>query len=85
MILDIAVLSIKNGPLLVSRLDLITGADTRLSDARRPLPHGHNASEIDGLGEAQLSALLQELQSRLVVHNGVLVVTQHGGPVFANP
>ena len=86
MILDIAILSIKNGPLLIQRLDLVTGSDPRLSDARTPLPHTHSASEILGLGEAQIPRLLRAVQDHLVYdREGDLVISEFGEPVFANP
>ena len=40
-----------HGETLVEQLDLITGTDARLTDARTPLAHTHVTGDVTGLGE----------------------------------
>lgn len=49
VILDYAVTKVYHGERLVEQLDIVTGSDSRLADARNPLPHRHPVSDIDGL------------------------------------
>lgn len=49
MILDFAVVTLKNITRLIRAGDLVTGSDPRLGDKREPIAHTHEIEDIVGV------------------------------------